>query len=300
MHRGPLIGVVAGLLTLVLVGHGMLPALNGVTTVIESFLPWLGLLVPVLLAAAIHARSGAALAIVAVSALVWGVMFVPDMLRGERGGPYDVRVATVNVGAGNKDPRATVRAVAQDKPDILAVQEITAASREPVHKVLEKRFPHHYSVGTVGLWSRWPLRQTQRVDLGLSWTRAVRAEVATPKGPVTVYSVHLASARPGETADRDKTLTAAARHVKADKSARLILAGDLNTATTDRRRADLVPPLKDAQEESGTGLGFTWPAAFPMTRPDHILYRGLAPVSAKVIKAPNTDHRAPIADLRLT
>ena len=87
--------------------------------------------------------------------------------------------------------------------------------------------------------------------------------------------------------------------IAKDSSRRLLLLGDLNTATTDRRRQGLVPPLTDAQQAAGEGFGFTWPSKFPITRPDHILYRGLDATTAGVEKAPGSDHRAAVAELRL-
>jgi vancomycin resistance protein VanJ len=191
-----------------------------------------------------------------------------------------------------------VRAVAADR-DIVALEELTGDAMTEVRRTLGERYPHHYTVGTVGLWSRYPLRDATRVDVGLGWPRALRAVVQAGKADVTVYVMHLASARPGETTRRDETLAAAEKMIAKDSSRRLLLLGDLNTATTDRHRQGLVPPLTDAQQAAGEGFGFTWPSKFPITRPDHILYRGLDATTAGVEKAPGSDHRAAVAQLRL-
>ncbi|MEV0970000.1 MULTISPECIES: endonuclease/exonuclease/phosphatase family protein [Microtetraspora] len=288
--------VMAGALALILGGHGLLPDLNGFTPILESLLPWLGVGVPVLLIGALFSRSWKAVAAVALPALVWGVMFGPDLLRTPPGGTSDLSVGTLNVGVVNASSGRAVHAVAKGR-DLFAAQELTPGG--PAAKELDRLFPHKAQVSTIGLWSRFPIVEQRRVDIGLEWTRALRAVVKTPKGKVTVYVMHLASARPGATARRDETLANARRLVDRDPSDHLLLLGDLNTATTDRVRSGLVPPLTDAQQEAGGGFGFTWPSSFPITRPDHILYRGLTATSAGVEEATGSDHRAAVASLRL-
>src|SRR5690606_39711379 len=56
-------------------------------------------------------------------------------------------------------------------------------------------YEHHAVVGTVGLWSKYPLTDVRAVDIRLGWKRAMRATVATPDGPVAVYVAHLPSVR---------------------------------------------------------------------------------------------------------
>ncbi|WP_433255559.1 endonuclease/exonuclease/phosphatase family protein [Streptosporangium sp. CA-135522] len=287
---------VAGALAMVLGGHRLLPELGGFTTILESMLPWLGLAVPVLLAGALFTRSWQVIVTALLPAVVWGVMFGPALLRTPPGGPSDLSVATLNVGATNAASAQAVRTVAKGR-DLVALQELTGGG--PAAKELSDRFPHHYQISTVGLWSRFPIVDARKADIGLDWVRALRAVVRTPKGELTVYVMHLASARPGETAQRDETLAHARKIIDRDDSAHLLLLGDLNTATTDRKRSGLVPPLSDAQQEAGAGFGFTWPSSFPITRPDHILYRGLSATSAGVERAAGSDHRAAVASLRL-
>ncbi len=288
--------VVSAVLAVVLAGHRYVPALGGFTTVMESLLPWLGLAVPVLLLGAALARSTAAVGAVLAPAAVWGVMFGPALLRTPPGGPSDLAVGTVNVGVRNDASGEAVRAVAEDL-DLLAAQELTPGG--PAAKQLNRMFEHRYAVSTVGLWSRYPISRERPLDVGMGWVRALRATVRTPKGDVTVYVMHLASARPGETTSRDASLAQARKLIDRDGSKRILLLGDLNTATTDRGMRGLTPPLTDAQEVAGDGFGFTWPAGFPVTRPDHILFRGMTATRAEVAPATGSDHRAAVASFRL-
>ncbi|MEV4219612.1 endonuclease/exonuclease/phosphatase family protein [Nonomuraea sp. NPDC049725] len=288
--------VVSVVVAAALAGHRLIPVLGGFTPVMESVLPWIGLAVPVLLLAALMARSGVATAAALVPGVVWAAMFGSTLVRTPPGGPSDLAVGTVNVGVRNDASGEAVRAVA-DGLDLLAAQELTPGG--PAAKQLNKMFKHRYPVSTVGLWSRYPITEKRPLDVGMGWPRALRAVVSTPKGKVTVYVMHLASARPGHTASRDASLAQARKLIDADRSERILLLGDLNTATTDRGMRGLTPPLTDAQEVAGDGFGFTWPAEFPITRPDHILFRGMTATKAGVAPATGSDHRAAIASLRL-
>ncbi|MGW2154220.1 endonuclease/exonuclease/phosphatase family protein [Nonomuraea sp. NPDC001699] len=288
--------VVSAAVALALAGHSLIPALGGFTPVLESLLPWMGLAVPLLLLLAVLARSRAAALAALAPGLVWAAMFGSTLLATSPGGPSDLAVGTVNVGVRNSASGEAVKAIAEDL-DLLAAQELTPGG--PAAKQLNKMFRYHYPVSTVGLWSRYPLSETSPLDVGMGWPRALRAVVSTPKGKVTVYVMHLASARPGHTASRDASLTHARKLVDADPSKRVLLLGDLNTATTDRGMRGLTPPLTDAQSVAGDGFGFTWPAEFPITRPDHILFRGMTATKAGVAPATGSDHRAAIASLRL-
>ncbi|WP_219464531.1 endonuclease/exonuclease/phosphatase family protein [Nonomuraea rhizosphaerae] len=287
---------VSVVLAATLAGHQLIPALGGFTPVMESLLPWLGFAVPLLLLAAAVARSKLAAGVALLPGVVWASMFGSTLLQSPPGGASDLAVGTVNVGVTNDASGEAVRRIADDL-DLLAAQELTAGG--PAAKQLNKMFKHHYPVGTVGLWSRYPLSQTKPLDVGMGWPRALRAVVSTPKGKVTVYVMHLASARPGMTTSRDASLAAARKLIDDDPSKRILLLGDLNTATTDRGMSGLTPPLTDAQRAAGDGFGFTWPSEFPITRPDHILYRGMTATRAGVAPATGSDHRAAIASLRL-
>jgi vancomycin resistance protein VanJ len=287
--------VVSAVVAIALAGHQLIPALGGFTPVMESLLPWLGVSVPVLLVAGVLARSRVASAAALVPGVVWAVMFGSTLFRTPPGGPSDLAVGTVNVGVRNSASGEAVRTIAKDL-DLLAAQELTGGG--PAAKQLNKMFKYHYPVSTVGLWSRYPISETKPLDVGLGWPRALRAVVTTPKGKVTVYVMHLASARPGATTSRDASLAAARKLIDADPSKRILLLGDLNTATTDRGMRGLTPPLTDAQGAAGDGFGFTWPSEFPVTRPDHILYKGMTATKAGVAPATGSDHRAAVASLR--
>ncbi|MEH1057478.1 endonuclease/exonuclease/phosphatase family protein [Micromonospora sp. CPCC 206171] len=296
-RRGLVLVLLAVLLAAVLAGHRAVPNVRGLGSLLDSATPLLGLGVPVLALAALLRRSRRALVAVALPAAVWALMYAGVWLPPAAGsGPDIIRVASQNLRAGNPDPAGTVAPLAEAGVDLLALQEVDDAGRLTAD--LRQRYPHRASVSTVALWSRYPIRDSAGVDTGLGWTRALRAVVATPRGDLTVYVVHLGSARAGDTATRDETVRTLAGAVRADHADRLLVLGDLNTATTDRVFDPLTRLLGDAQADAGQGFGFTWPSSLPITRPDHVLYRGLTPTAADVLRTPDSDHRAVTAGFR--
>ncbi|WP_244317211.1 endonuclease/exonuclease/phosphatase family protein [Micromonospora terminaliae] len=296
-RRGLVVGACAVLLAVLMVGHRAVPNVHGLGSLVDSATPLLGLGVPLLALAALLRRSRRALLVVLLPAVVWAALYGGAWLRPASGaGATSVRVASQNLRSGNPDPAATVGALADAAPDLIGLQEVDDGDR--VAAALGGRYPHRAAVSTVALWSRWPIREAHGVDTGLGWERALRAVVVTPQGDLAVYVVHLGSARAGHTATRDETLAALAATVRADDAPRLVVLGDLNTATTDRVFGPLTRLLDDAQAEAGQGFGFTWPAELPVTRPDHVLYRGLTPTTAGVVHTPDSDHRAVTAGFR--
>lgn len=296
-RRGLIVSLCAVLLAVLLVGHRAVPNVHGLGSLVDSATPLLGLGVPLLALAALLRRSRPALLVVLLPAVVWAALYGGAWLPPASGaGATSLRVASQNLRSGNPDPAATLDALADADPDLIGLQEVDDGQR--VAAALADRYPHRATVSTVALWSRWPIREAHGVDTGLGWERALRAVVAAPQGDLAVYVVHLGSARAGHTATRDETVAALAATVRADEAPRLVVLGDLNTATTDRVFAPLTHLLRDAQADAGQGFGFTWPAGLPVTRPDHVLVRGLTPTAAGVLHTPDSDHRAVTAGFR--
>ncbi|WP_106401372.1 endonuclease/exonuclease/phosphatase family protein [Actinocorallia populi] len=308
--RGPVLAALALLLGLFMLLHAKIPnRIGNLGSLVETFLPWFGLFIPVLLAGALWRRSASAVVALLLPVMVWLNLFGAQL--GDRSHPGgDLTVAGHNVGAGNPDPAGTARVLAASGADVLALQEVTEQARGTYEKELAKAYPHHTVQGTVGLWSRLPLSDIRPVDtemdygpLGdakpvevkMTYNRALRATVATDRGPLAVYVAHLGSARVNLragfwTASRDRGAQALGKAVAADRNERLVLLGDLNGTTDDRAFAGLTARLRSVQTAAGDGFGFTWPASFPVVRIDQILVRGVEPESSRVLPATGSDH----------
>lgn len=303
-RRGWLIAVLAVLSAVPLLFHRSVPnSIGNLGSLLDTFLPWVGVAVPILGVAAVVRRSATAAVALLLPAVVWGLMFGNLLIPGKGGGPYDLRVLSHNVDAANPDPQRTARELLAADADLVALEEITAADMSVYKAAFAKTYPYSVSRDTVGLWSKYPVEESRSVDVGFKWTRALRAEVSSPEGKVAVYVAHLASVRIGAsgfTSDqRNDTIKALARQIADEKLAGVIVMGDFNGTANDRSLAPLTWGLRSAQGAAGYGFGFTWPATFPMARIDHILVRGVTPTKAWVMESTGSDHRPVVAEVRV-
>ena len=313
--RGLVLAALALLLGLFMLLHAKIPNRNGnLGSLVETFLPWFGLFIPVLLAGALLRRSASAVAALLLPVMVWLNLF--GGLLSDKSHPVgaaDLTVTSHNVGAHNPDPAGTARDLTASGADVLALEELTEQAKGTYEKGLAKAYPYHTVQGTVGLWSKLPLSGTQPIDImdagpladtkpveaKMASNRALRTTVATDHGPLAVYVAHLGSVRVMPrggfwTASRDIGVQALGKAIAADPSKRVVLLGDLNGTLDDRAFAGITSQLRSAQGAAGDGFGFTWPAKFPVVRFDQILVRGMQPDSSWVLPATGSDHR-PVA-----
>lgn len=294
-RRGLLPAALALGLTAALLLHSRVPnAIGNLGSLWETFLPWGGLLIPVLLAAALIRRSATALVALLVPALAWWSLF-GGLFGDKTGTGGELTVVTHNVSAANPDPVATAEQLAAGGADVIALQEI-AGDRIPLYeRELAEAYPYHTVQGTVGLWSTEPLTNSRHVDIDVGWKRALRATVQTPQGDVAVYVAHLPSVRvefrSGFTAgQRDDAARKLGREIAADPVENVVLLGDLNGTMNDRALAPVTSQMRSTQGAAGDGMGFSWPAAFPMARIDQIMVKGLEPVSSWTLPGTGSDH----------
>ncbi|MFF5206068.1 endonuclease/exonuclease/phosphatase family protein [Streptosporangium sp. NPDC000396] len=307
--RGGLIAGGGALVAFVLAGHRSLPNWRGMGNTLDSALPWIGFAVPLLALAALARWSRLALAGVVIPAVTWVMIFGPAFVRTAQTGPRDLRVVHQNVNFANGDLARTARALRATGADILVAAEVPddpvlmngtvhPAFAGPIDPGYRYRFPDNPGVA---VWSRYPFEGRPRPVPGVERSR--HAIIRTPRGEVSLYAVHLASFRPDQPsviAHRNAEVEALARAVQADRSARVIVVGDLNTAGTDRELGRLTETLSPVSEKAGTGLQFTWPAVLPVVRLDHVLTRGFTAVDSRVLPMTVSDHRAILADLRVS
>lgn len=287
----------AVLVMAVLAFHEKVPNLGNLGSLLETFLPWLGLASVPLGAVALLCRAPLAIGTVAALITLWLSQFATTLWpKGSEDGA--LRVVTHNVSALNVATRETAEDLLGAEADLIAIEEIEGASKQVLADVFEAEYPHVADGGTVALWSKDPITASARLDLGLTWPRALRAVVETDQGPVAVYVVHLASVRVGvlgfKSSQRDTAVRLLADEVAVDPVRQVIVMGDFNGSSYDRALTPLLDELRSAQRLAGRGFGFTWPARFPMARIDQILVRGLNPKSAWVMDRTGSDHR-PVA-----
>ncbi|MEW1695983.1 endonuclease/exonuclease/phosphatase family protein [Streptomyces sp. NPDC093249] len=303
-RRGILLALCSVALTVLMVFHSDIPnRIGNLGSLTETFLPWLGVFVPLLLVLALVRRSATALIALLLPAVVWLNLF--GGLAADKSVPGgDLTVATHNVNADNPDPEGTARLLADSGADVLALEELKGDMVPTYRKGLAEAYPYHSVQGTVGLWSKLPLRAAQPVDIRLGWTRAMRATVVTPKGDIAVYVAHLPSVRvklnAGFTANqRDTSANALGEAISHDPNERIVLLGDLNGTMNDRALNAVTSQLRSTQGAAGDGFGFSWPASSPLARIDQIMVKGVEPMSSWALPATKSDHLPIAARVRL-
>lgn len=172
-------------------------------------------------------------------------------------------VMTFNVNYRNQDTAAIAHLIRSERPDIIALQEVT----EPVILALAETLAAEYPYALIdegvetlqGVLSRYPL-QYQPPPSSDYQGRILRASIETPAGPVSLWNIHpkVALKQTGWHLQRT-TLTAVAKEV-ASATGPVIVLGDFNTTDQTETYRLLANHLTDAHRVAGRGLGFSFPA----------------------------------------
>jgi vancomycin resistance protein VanJ len=289
---------IGGLITVLLVFHPILPG----GSLLPTFLPWLGLTVPLLLLLALRRRSRPALLAALLPLAAWLALFGGHLLP-DGDTPHDLVAVQHNVSDENQDPAGTVRTLVAAGPDLVALEEITPETVPAYAAAFPADYAHHTVQGTVALWSRHPLTETAPLDirptgLGDDWNRGLRAVAHTPHGDIAVYVAHLSSVRPGltglDTTRRDDSAAKLGAALSTEPHERVILLGDLNATVADRG----LNPVTTHLSTDGSDFAFTFPAALPIARIDHVLARSLTVTAVRTLPHTASDHIPIVAHLR--
>ncbi|MFJ6613486.1 endonuclease/exonuclease/phosphatase family protein [Streptomyces sp. NPDC091289] len=295
-RRGWVIAGVAVVVAGVLAFHRAVPNWPGrAGSLLESFLPWVGVLVVVLLIGALVRRSAVALVALLLPVAVWVHLFGGLLLPAAAGDGPGLVVVQHNVSDENRDPAGTARALIEAGADLVALEELVAPQLAVYEKVLAPDYPHHVVRGTVGLWSKYPISGGRLVDIKPpdieeGWSRGVRAVVHSPYGEVAAYVAHLPSVRVGAgglaSERRDESAALLGRAIAADGVETVILLGDLNGAVEDRGLSPLTSRLNVAER----GFALSFPASFPLARIDQVMARSATVGHIRTLPATGSDH----------
>ncbi|MFF8555716.1 endonuclease/exonuclease/phosphatase family protein [Streptomyces sp. NPDC015501] len=304
-RRGRAVAGTAVVAAGILAFHRAVPNTPGrVGSLLESFLPWLGVVVALLSAVALVRRSAVALVAVLLPVAAWAHLFGGLLLPGPGGGGRELVVVQHNVGDENRDPAGTARTLIGAGADLVALEELVDPQLAVYEKALASGYPHHVVRGTVGLWSKYPLSGERLVDVkpaGIpeGWSRGVRAVVHSPYGNVAAYVAHLPSVRIGAgglaSERRDESARLLGHAIAAERTGAVILLGDLNGTVEDRGLAPLTSRLNTAER----GFAFSFPAAFPVARIDQVMARSAAVTRVRTLPATGSDHLPVVARVAL-
>lgn len=288
---------------------------GGVFPVVQliAYTPYVLLLsAPALLAVALLRRWPAA-AILSLALIAFAWMVLPRGFGGteELAGGTPVRVLTANLAKGRADSKALLGLAEGRKADLVLMQEVSAGKVRQLNRSgFRRAYPHQAldvteDVGGGAIFSRWPLRQLESLDVG----RQPRALVVTPgSAPIEVVSIHpTAPIKPGTTREWDRDYRAMPAAFSGDRP--LILGGDFNATLDHKNLRELIGTgYRDAADVTGNGFVPTWPSrpklslrrlSLPVTI-DHVLAEdGIRFSDYAVEKIRGSDHRAVFTELLL-
>lgn len=302
--RGRVLASLAVLAAGLMAFHSVVPnAVGRFGSLLETFLPWMGLAVPLLLVLALLRRSALALVALLLPVAVWANLFGGLVPADEDGGAHDMTAVQHNVSDENGDPEGTASALIEAAPDVIALEELTPSALSVYESALAADYPYHAVEGTVGLWSQYPLSDVRPVDIkpeGIpeGWNRGLRTTARTPQGDVAVYVAHLPSVRIRwnglSSGWRDESAGLLGEAIAAEELAKVILLGDLNSTVDDRG----LDPVTERMDSTGRDFAFSWPATFPVSRIDHVMTRSMVVTDIRTLPATGSDHLPVAAGIR--
>ncbi|MGW0687640.1 endonuclease/exonuclease/phosphatase family protein [Streptomyces sp. NPDC002754] len=294
-RRGRVLAALAALIALILLFHRQIPNTPGrLGSLVESFLPWLWVPLVVLFGVGLLRRARLALLALLVPTAVWAHQ-CGVLLPEPRSGEQDLVVVQHNVSDENADPAGTASKLLMQAPDLIALEELLPKARAQYERVLDSSHPHHAVIGTVGLWSKYPLTGVRAADIkpaGITepWSRGLRAVVKAPQRDIAVYVAHLPSIRIGASGLasqwRDESARRLGAQVAAEETATVLVLGDFNGTVDDRGLA----PLTSQLDVPDRGFAFSYPAAFPVARIDQIMARSANVGRVRALPSTGSDH----------
>lgn len=212
-----------------------------------------------------------------------------------------------NVYAGNDEYDALLASVAEVRPDVLALAEVTPAWASHLD-ALKDDYPYASVLPRQGgsglaLFSRLPLEGAEGLDIDASTHPVMRARVLLPRASLSLLLMHPPTPmRPAKLAHRASQFQRAAELFNSGPGPRA-LVGDLNATPWSPYFKELLSRAQLRDARVGVGLLPTWPAPLPafLRIPiDHCLVSADARVYA-VRTGPRTgsDHLPLVVELGL-
>ncbi|MEU2030927.1 endonuclease/exonuclease/phosphatase family protein [Nocardia amamiensis] len=249
-------------------------------------------------------RSAAVAGTLAI-AVLWTLVpaFVPE---GRAANGPRMTVMQSNLLFGKADPAAVVRAVRDNRVDVLTVDELTDAAVQSLAGAgLLDELPYRYTEpsgggGGTGIYSRYPLRDNRKYDGYI--LNNLSATMDHPEhGPITVFAFHPVPPPfnfPAWTAEMRKT-----REILDAHRGPAIVGADFNATRDHTAYRDLLRGrFASAADQTGAGLLPTFPEDRrwgPVIGIDHILLADATAEDLHSLTVPGSDHRALIARIQL-
>ncbi|WP_328411215.1 endonuclease/exonuclease/phosphatase family protein [Nocardia sp. NBC_00403] len=247
----------------------------------------------------------AAVAGVLVATVAWTQLpiFVPD---GRAASGPEVVVMQSNLMLGAADAATVVRAVRDNRVDVLTAEELTADMVARLAAAgLAQALPYQYleptsAAGGTGIYSRYPLRDTKKY-VGFVLNQ-VSATMDHPQaGAVAVFAFH--PIPPTVDFPAWSSELHSIRDILDAQQGPAIVGADFNATRDHSAFRDLLRGrFAAAAEQAGAGPLPTYPTDYqwgPVIGIDHVLVADAAADEVHTLTMPGSDHRAMIATIRL-
>ena len=240
-----------------------------------------------------------------------------------------VRVMIYNIHAGKDasgvDNLAGVAALVREtNADLVLLQEVDQGTRRSGNTdqpaVLAERTGFHVAFGSaldydggeygVAILSRWPIASDTLFHLPVDPPQAraggsheprgaLRAEITSPYGPMTVFTTHIDASADDHWRRQEARIVASLVATARTRSPLVLVGGDFNSTPESVVQQELrATGLRDAHAECGRGDGLTYPADSAVKRIDYLyLNGGIRCVKADVLRSRVSDHLPVIVEV---
>jgi endonuclease/exonuclease/phosphatase (EEP) superfamily protein YafD len=220
-----------------------------------------------------------------------------------------VRVFDANIDHSYRFDAGYVRAIEQDRPDLITLEEFTPpALKSMVASGVLVSFPYRCvapGYGAVGFLVASRLRMTACRIRTVFWEGQwvpymVEATLWSPGGPVALRVVHTLAPFPAYWREWSAALAAVDRSVRASDDSRMLMVGDFNATWGNSGFVALLHDgLTDGAAARGQATDMTWPngaVMAPFARIDHVLTGARLAVTQIAAKPGfGSDHRYLVA-----
>jgi endonuclease/exonuclease/phosphatase (EEP) superfamily protein YafD len=285
--------------------------LNAITPII--YLPAWGVLVGALVARRWWLAAAAVVIIAAQLAFVLPELSAATPVPSWARHAPVVRVFDANIDASLHFHAGYVRAIEQDRPDVVTLEEFTQpALQGMVASGVLAKFPYRCEAPTPGatgflIASRLRLTGCQvRTVLwnGFRMQYMVTATLWSPGGPVALRVVHSLAPFPAYWREWSAALAAVDQSIRSDGASNILMVGDFNATWGNKGFAALLHDgLTDGAAARGKATDMTWPNGAvvpPFVRIDHVLTGSRLTVTEIAAKPGfGSDHRYLVASVAI-
>lgn len=220
-----------------------------------------------------------------------------------------LRLMSVNQFRPNYDTTRTQNLIAQEKPDVIALQEYTLEHDKQLSAALAHaypfsiRFPYPKTNG-LAVYSRFPLQLEREPSMLFGAGRMMSVKVSVGGREVMVYNVHPTSpGKPARIADNRRETVQLINALKGEQRPAFVI-GDCNfPLNSQQMQAFRDIGFHPADDFTGPGFRWTWSPVRngpPVTRIDHvILSKHFSVERNEVGPGIGSDHRPIFVDLFL-